>query len=94
MPIKRGENGGRTLPHKNVVKELVKLGAWSGQARAFTLPSASAATLKTAILVQAGPGGADPRRRQSLNPDISARARGRSPPPLTGAPRAAAPARP
>ena len=32
VSIRRGENTGRTLPHKNVVKELVKLGSWSGGA--------------------------------------------------------------
>jgi hypothetical protein len=58
VPISRGENGGRTLPHKNVVKELVKLGAWSGQAQSYHLPPAHVAGLKSAILVQAGPGGA------------------------------------
>ncbi|PNA32799.1 DUF1223 domain-containing protein, partial [Pseudomonas sp. MPR-AND1A] len=29
VPIRRGENGGRTLPHRNVVKELVILGTWT-----------------------------------------------------------------
>ena len=56
VPIRRGENGGKTLPHRNVVKELVSLGAWTGEARAYSLPAARAG-LKTAILVQAGPGG-------------------------------------
>ena len=58
VPIQRGENGGRTLPHKNVVRQLVKLGAWDGSAHAFTLPAADRAGLKTAVLVQEGRGGA------------------------------------
>jgi hypothetical protein len=58
VPIQRGENGGRTLPHKNVVRQLVKLGAWDGVARAFTLPAPDRAGLKTAVLVQEGRGGA------------------------------------
>ncbi len=58
VPIQRGENGGRTLPHRNVVRQLVKLGAWDGAARAFTLPAPDRAGLKTAVLVQEGRGGA------------------------------------
>jgi len=56
VPIKRGENGGRTLPHKNVVRELTRLGGWTGGAKSYAVP-AGPAGLKTAILVQAGPGG-------------------------------------
>jgi hypothetical protein len=58
VAIRRGENGGRTLPHRNVVRELVRLGAWNGQAEHFTLPAAADPALRTAILVQtagAGP---------------------------------------
>ena len=57
VPIKAGENGGRTLPHKNVVREVVHLGAWNGQTQSFTLPAARLSGLKTAVLVQAGVGG-------------------------------------
>src|SRR5437879_4467497 len=56
VPIRRGENGGKTLPHKNVVRELTRLGAWNGGQRSYAVP-AGPAGLKTAILVQAGPGG-------------------------------------
>jgi hypothetical protein len=51
VPVARGENGGRTLPHKNVVHELVRLGAWTGAAEDFALPSPQGG-LRTAILVQ------------------------------------------
>lgn len=57
VPVLRGENAGRTLPHRNIVRELVRLGGWSGQAERFDLPAA-AQGLSTAILVQtsgAGP---------------------------------------
>ncbi|HVM82508.1 MAG TPA: DUF1223 domain-containing protein [Candidatus Binatia bacterium] len=52
VPVARGENGGRTLPHKNVVHELTRLGGWDGSAESFDLPPAMDG-LKTAILVQA-----------------------------------------
>ncbi|HVW75171.1 MAG TPA: DUF1223 domain-containing protein [Rhizomicrobium sp.] len=58
VPIARGENGGLTLPHKNVVKELVKLGDWSGRPSSYPIPAARQAGLREAVLVQAGPGGA------------------------------------
>jgi hypothetical protein len=57
VPIKRGENTGKTLPHKNVVKELVRLGGFDGTAETLRLPAPSRPDLKTAVLVQAGPGG-------------------------------------
>ncbi|MDR3509497.1 MAG: DUF1223 domain-containing protein [Caulobacteraceae bacterium] len=58
VPIRRGENGGRTLPHRDVVRELVRLGPWTGAATRFSLPRSSDPALSTAILVQtagAGP---------------------------------------
>jgi hypothetical protein len=57
VPIRRGENGGKTLPHRNVVRELVRLGAWTGGARSFALPRSAGAELKAAVLVQEGAGG-------------------------------------
>ena len=58
VPIRRGENGGRTLPHRNVVRELVKVGDWSGAAGRYALPTATQAGLRTAVLVQSGTTGA------------------------------------
>ena len=57
VPVKRGENTGKTLPHRNVVREMTRLGAYSGQAVTLRLPVGANSKLKTAILVQAGPGG-------------------------------------
>jgi hypothetical protein len=48
--VQRGENAGRTLPHRNVVKRLVRLGGWSGQAVSLPLPPANG--LARAVLVQ------------------------------------------
>jgi hypothetical protein len=58
VPIARGENGGTTLPHKNVVKSLTKLGDWMGKPATYRLPPAADANLREAVLVQAGAGGA------------------------------------
>ena len=58
VPIARGENSGITLPHRNVVKQLVKLGSWNGNPANFAIPTAPQTGLKEAVLVQAGPGGA------------------------------------
>jgi hypothetical protein len=57
VPISAGENDGRTLPHKNIVRELVRLGSWNGSAESFRLPPAADANFGTAILVQAPNGG-------------------------------------
>ncbi len=58
VPIRAGENGGRTLPHRNIVRELVRLGDWTGPAIAFPLPSPRENGLASAVLVQRGKGGA------------------------------------
>ena len=55
VPVKRGENSDRTLPHGHVVRSLTRLGGWNGQPVEF--PLASAQGLRTAILVQAPKGG-------------------------------------
>ncbi|TKB05480.1 MAG: DUF1223 domain-containing protein [Mesorhizobium sp.] len=56
VPVARGENTGRTLPHGNVVHSLQRLGGWSGQATTLPLPAA-ANGLSTAVLVQSPGGG-------------------------------------
>lgn len=57
VPIKAGENSGRTLPHRNVVRELVKLGEWSGKSASFNLPATTHQAYRTAILLQKPLGG-------------------------------------
>ena len=57
VAIRGGENRGRTLPHRNVVRELILLGRWDGHARGFNLPAASQPGLSTAALVQVAAGG-------------------------------------
>jgi hypothetical protein len=57
VPVRAGENSGRTLPHRNIVKELVSLGGWKSGTHSFALPAPSDPVLKTAVLVQEGVGG-------------------------------------
>jgi len=57
VPIARGENAGRTLPHKNVVRDLSLIGRWTGEPVTIRTPQAEGG-LRTAILVQAHGGGA------------------------------------
>ncbi|MBJ7485077.1 thioredoxin family protein [Brevundimonas sp.] len=57
VPVRRGENGGRTLPHANVVRELVRLGRWEGRTVGFALPAPTRPGLSTAVLVQEPGGG-------------------------------------
>jgi hypothetical protein len=57
VPISAGENSGVTLPHKNVVRQLLKLGNWSGEALTYSIPNTPDKEYREAVLVQAGPGG-------------------------------------
>ncbi len=58
VAIKRGENGGRTLPHRNIVRELTKLGSWNGRQTSFGLPAAKDTQWNTVVIVQSGKAGA------------------------------------
>ena len=57
VPVRAGENGGRTLPHRDIVRELTRLGDWTGGAATFRIPSAREPGLASAVLVQRGSGG-------------------------------------
>lgn len=57
VPISAGENGGRTLPHKNIVRDLVHLGTWSGAPVSFPVAPPADANFGTAILVEKQNGG-------------------------------------
>ncbi len=57
VAIKRGENGGRTLPHRDIVRQLARLGRWTGAPVSLALPPSSDPALRTAVLVQSPNGG-------------------------------------
>jgi len=48
--VARGENAGRTLKHRNIVRRLVRLGEWNGAAARLALPAADG--LARAVWVQ------------------------------------------
>ena len=56
VPISAGENTGRTLPHRHIVKSLAKVADWSGKPVTVDVPAAPVG-LQTAILLQSGRGG-------------------------------------
>lgn len=56
VPIKAGENGGRTLPHRNLVRKLTPLGEWKGTAMHFAFAPATGG-LRNAVFLQDGRGG-------------------------------------
>jgi len=57
VEVGKGENKGKVIAYRNVVRELEKLGAWAGKARVLKLPEAKDEGLKTVIVVQQAGGG-------------------------------------
>ena len=56
VPIRAGENTGKTLPVRNVVRSLSRLGKWDGAAASFRYPVAPDG-LKSVVIVQGRDGG-------------------------------------
>jgi hypothetical protein len=56
VTIPRGENAGRTLPYKNVVREMILLGKWRGEAATFPAPGGDASLAAAAIVQGSGAG--------------------------------------
>ncbi len=56
VEIPRGENAGRTLPHKNVVHDLTRLGHWDGRAASFSAPSRGSGLAEAALVQTTGAG--------------------------------------
>ncbi len=57
VKIGRGENGGRILPHRNVVTGLRALGTWTGAAQTFDQPAYKDTAERSAVMIQRGTGG-------------------------------------
>lgn len=61
VKIKRGENSGRTITYRNIVRQLTRIGAWDGTAATLTEPLPAADGFGNAsyvVLVQQPDGGA------------------------------------
>ncbi|MES2341097.1 MAG: DUF1223 domain-containing protein [Pseudomonadota bacterium] len=57
VTVRKGDNRGQTVPHRNVVVQIKRLGPWRGRPTAYRLPQAPAEGLATAVIVQAAHGG-------------------------------------
>ena len=60
IKVGKGPNKGKKLPHRNIVKEITKIGEWTGGNIVVPFPVPRSATdpaLRTAVLVQGGQGG-------------------------------------
>ncbi len=58
VEVKAGDNRGATVMERNVVRQLVRLGAWAGRPVTFHAPAAPEEDLETAVVVQETDGGA------------------------------------
>ncbi len=57
VAIGAGENRGRDLPHRNIVRQLTRIGRWTGDAVRLNRPPLTDPAWRGAILVQATDGG-------------------------------------
>jgi hypothetical protein len=57
VEIRGGQSRGRVVAYRNVVSELVRLGAWQGRPKAYRLPPAKMDGLKMVVVVQQAGGG-------------------------------------
>jgi len=57
VEVKSGDNRGQTIMHRNVVRQITRLGAWRGRPTAYRLPPSPEEGLSSVLLVQAAQGG-------------------------------------
>lgn len=57
VAIRAGENGGKTLPHRDIVRSLQALGTWTGRPLRLAVMSTTDPAWRAAVLVQQGKGG-------------------------------------
>lgn len=57
VTVKNGETRGSTIVEHNVVRELIRLGAWRGKPRIYRLPAPADDNLTSVVIVQGARGG-------------------------------------
>ena len=57
VKVTAGDNKGAVVVHQNVVRQLIRLGTWTGRAKAYKAPPAEEKGLSTVIIVQGVRGG-------------------------------------
>jgi hypothetical protein len=57
VAVKSGDNRGETIVHRNVVREIHRLGAWRGRPTAYRMPAAEEPGLADVVILQAAKGG-------------------------------------
>jgi hypothetical protein len=57
VEVKTGDNRGQTIVQRNVVRQVVRLGAWRGRPVIFKVPAATGDGLTSVVLVEADHGG-------------------------------------
>ena len=57
VEIGAGENSGVNIAHRDVVRDIVRLGGWAGTAQTYAVPSGGDPAWRAAILVQGKNGG-------------------------------------
>ena len=57
IEVKDGDNRGKTIPHRNVVRQVALLGPWKGRPVVFRPPAPSEEGLTTLVIVQGADGG-------------------------------------
>lgn len=57
VDVKWGENIGKRIPHRNVVKDIKKIGEWSGGSIVLNIGEEKEAGMERAVLLQSGRGG-------------------------------------
>ncbi len=57
VEVKEGDNRGASVTERNVVRQLARLGSWSGRSKTYRVPPASEDGLETMVIVQEANGG-------------------------------------